>query len=119
MRKIQNIAFVLLATLFASCINDHIEPTFCRDGELSISVSTRSAGTRGQGVNDDMPTAESIVKDLQYFLYVKGSGDTAAPIYAGTITDITDNDGIDNDADRPDTPADEDDNSLRLFRFLQ
>ena len=117
MRKIQNIAFVLLATLFASCINDHIEPTFCRDGELSISVSTRSAGTRGQGANDDMPAAESIVKDLQYFLYVKGSGEDAAPIYAGTITDITDNDGIDNDADRPDTPADEDDNFSKTVQI--
>lgn len=117
MRKIQNIAFVLLATLFASCINDHIEPTFCRDGELSISVSTRSAGTRGQGANDDMPAAESIVKDLQYFLYVKGSGLEAAPIYAGTITDITDNDGIDNDADRPDTPADEDDNFSKTVQI--
>lgn len=117
MRKIQNIAFVLLATLFASCINDHIEPTFCRDGELSISVSTRSAGTRAQGANDDMPAAESIVKDLQYFLYVKGSGPEAAPIYAGTITDITDNDGIDNDADRPDTPADEDDNFSKTVQI--
>ena len=106
MRKIQNIAFVLLATLFASCINDHIEPSFCRDGELSISVSTSSAGTRVQGANDDIPTAESIVKDLQYFLYVKGSGDKAAPIYAGTITDITDND----DYDDNERPKDEDDN---------
>lgn len=117
MRKIQNIAFVLLATLFASCINDHIEPTFCRDAELAISVSTSSAGTRVQGDNDDMPTAESIVKDLQYFLYVKGSGEDAAPIYAGTITDITDNDDIDNDADRPDRPADEDDNFSKTVQI--
>ncbi len=117
MRKIQNIAFVLLATLFASCINDHIEPTFCRDAELAISVSTSSAGTRVQGDNDDMPTAESIVKDLQYFLYVKGSGEDAAPIYAGTITDITDNDDIDNDSPRPDTPADEDDNFSKTVQI--
>lgn len=111
MRKIQNIAFVLLAALSVSCINDNIEPTFCRDAELAISVTTRSAGTRGQGDNDDMPTAESIVKDLQYFLYVKGSGEEAKPIYAGTITGITDNDDIDDDAARPDTPTnDEDDN---------
>lgn len=117
MRKIQNIAFVLLATLFASCINDHIEPTFCRDAELAISVSTSSAGTRVQGDNDDMPTAESIVKDLQYFLYVKGSGEDAAPIYAGTITDITDNDDIDNDSPRPDAPADEDDNFSKTVQI--
>lgn len=117
MRKIQNIAFVLLATLFASCINDHIEPTFCRDAELAISVSTSSAGTRVQGDNDDMPTAESIVKDLQYFLYVKGSGVDAAPIYAGTITDITDNDDIDNDSPRPDAPADEDDNFSKTVQI--
>lgn len=117
MRKIQNIAFLLLATLFASCINDNIEPSFCRDAELAISVSTSSAGTRVQGDNDDMPTAESIVKDLQYFLYVKGSGEDAAPIYAGTITDITDNDDIDNDADRPDRPADEDDNFSKTVQI--
>lgn len=108
MRKIQNIAFLLLATLFASCINDNIEPTFCRDAELAISVTTRSAGTRGQGDNDDMPTAESIVKDLQYFLYVKGSGEDAAPIYAGTITGITDNDDYNDNTDHP--TNNEDDN---------
>ncbi|MBE6219975.1 MAG: DUF1566 domain-containing protein [Rikenellaceae bacterium] len=117
MRKIQNIAFLLLATLFASCINDNIEPSFCRDAELAISVSTSSAGTRVQGDNDDMPTAESIVKDLQYFLYVKGSGEDAAPIYAGTITDITDNDDIDNDSPRPDIPADEDDNFSKTVQI--
>lgn len=115
MRKIQNIAFLLLATLFASCINDHIEPSFCRDGELSISVSTRSAGTRGQGDNDDMPTAESIVKDLQYFLYVKGSGEEAAPIYAGTITGITDNDDYNDETDRP--TNDEDDNFSKTVQI--
>ena len=117
MRKIQNIAFLLLATLFASCINDNIEHSFCRDGELSISVSTSSAGTRVQGDNDDMPTAESIVKDLQYFLYVKDSGEDAAPIYAGTITGITDNDDIDDDSPRPDDPADEDDNFSKTVQI--
>lgn len=97
MRKIQNIAFVLLAALSVSCINDHMEPTLCRDGELTLNFTTRSLDTRVQGDNDDINPVESIVHDLQYFLYVKGSGETAAPLAAGVITGITDNEIVDGD----------------------
>ena len=95
MRKIQNIAFVLLATLFASCINDHIENTLCRDGVLSLNLST-GATTRtdtpnngvGEGDNDNQIPTESAIKDIQFFLYPKGSADTVNASFAGII-DVT------------------------------
>lgn len=95
MRKIQNIAFVLLATLFAGCINDHIENTLCRDGVLSLNLST-GATTRtdtpnngyGEGENDDEPSAESAIKDIQFFLYPDGSTESEYAIFAGRI-DVT------------------------------
>lgn len=97
MRKIQNIAFVLLAALSVSCINDHMEPTLCRDGELTLNFTTRSLDTRVEGTNDDVNPVESIVHDLQYFLYKKDSGDEAEPLAAGVITGITDNEIVDGD----------------------
>lgn len=95
MRKIQNIAFVLLATLFAGCINDHIENTLCRDGVLSLNLST-GATTRtdtpnngvGEGDNDNKIPTESAIKDIQFFLYPKGSADTVNASFAGII-DVT------------------------------
>lgn len=102
MRKIQNIAFVLLATLFAGCINDHIENTLCRDGVLSLNLST-GATTRtdtpnngyGEGTNDNTPRTESAIKDIQFFLYPNGSEDDVNATFAGkidvtaTVTDTT------------------------------
>lgn len=95
MRKIQNIAFVLLATLFAGCINDHIENTLCRDGVLSLNLST-GATTRtdtpnngfGEGTNDNTPNTESAIKDIQFFLYPDGSTDDVNATFAGRI-DVT------------------------------
>lgn len=95
MRKIQNIAFVLLATLFAGCINDHIENTLCRDGVLSLNLST-GATTRtdtpnngfGEGTNDNTPNTESAIKDIQFFLYPNGSTDSVNATFAGRI-DVT------------------------------
>lgn len=95
MRKIQNIAFVLLATLFAGCINDHIESTLCRDGVLSLNLST-GATTRtdtpnngfGEGTNDNTPNTESAIKDIQFFLYPNGSKDNVNATFAGRI-DVT------------------------------
>lgn len=95
MRKIQNIAFVLLATLFAGCINDHIENTLCRDGVLSLNLST-GATTRtdtpnngfGEGTNDNTPNTESAIKDIQFFLYPDGSEDNVNASFAGKI-DVT------------------------------
>lgn len=95
MRKIQNIAFVLLATLFAGCINDHIENTLCRDGVLSLNLST-GATTRtdtpnngyGEGTNDNTPNTESAIKDIQFFLYPNGSTDGVNATFAGRI-DVT------------------------------
>ena len=95
MRKIQNIAFVLLATLFAGCINDHIENTLCRDGVLSLNLST-GATTRtdtpnngyGEGTNDNTPNTESAIKDIQFFLYTDGSTDDVNATFAGRI-DVT------------------------------
>ncbi len=95
MRKIQNIAFVLLATLFAGCINDHIENTLCRDGVLSLNLST-GATTRtdtpnngfGEGTNDNTPNTESAIKDIQFFLYPNGSTDDVNATFAGRI-DVT------------------------------
>lgn len=95
MRKIQNIAFVLLATLFAGCINDHIENTLCRDGVLSLNLST-GATTRtdtpnngyGEGTNDNTPNTESAIKDIQFFLYPDGSADDVNATFAGRI-DVT------------------------------
>ena len=96
MRKIQNIAFVLLATLFAGCINDHIENTLCRDGVLSLNLSTGSSATRtgtdnngfGEGTNDNTPNTESAIKDIQFFLYPNGSEDDENATFAGRI-DVT------------------------------
>lgn len=95
MRKIQNIAFVLLATLFAGCINDHIENTLCRDGVLSLNLST-GATTRtdtpnngyGEGTNDNTPNTESAIKDIQFFLYPNGSEDDVNATFAGRV-DVT------------------------------
>ncbi|MBR2030686.1 MAG: hypothetical protein IJ942_06665 [Alistipes sp.] len=95
MRKIQNIAFVLLATLFAGCINDHIENALCRDGVLSLNLST-GATTRtdtpnngyGEGTNDNTPRTESAIKDIQFFLYPDGSTDGVNATFAGRI-DVT------------------------------
>lgn len=95
MRKIQNIAFVLLATLFAGCINDHIENTLCRDGVLSLNLST-GATTRtdtpnngfGEGTNDNTPNTESAIKDIQFFLYPNGSEDSVNATFAGRV-DVT------------------------------
>lgn len=95
MRKIQNIAFVLLATLFAGCINDHIENTICRDGVLSLNLST-CATTRtdtpnngfGEGTNDNTPNTESAIKDIQFFLYPDGSTESVNATFAGRI-DVT------------------------------
>lgn len=95
MRKIQNIAFVLLATLFAGCINDHIENTLCRDGVLSLNLST-GATTRtdtpnngfGEGTNDNTPNTESAIKDIQFFLYPDGSTESVNATFAGRI-DVT------------------------------
>ena len=106
MRKIQNIAFVLLAALSVSCINDHMEPTLCRDGELTLNFTTRSLDTRVQGDNDDVNRVESIIHDLQYFLYVKESGDEAAPLAAGVITGITDNEFDDDGPTEGEDPGD-------------
>lgn len=100
MRKIQNIAFVLLATLFAGCINDHIENTLCRDGVLSLNLST-GATTRtdtpnngfGEGTNDNKPNTESAIKDIQFFLYPDGSKDSVNATFAGRI-DVTATDKI-------------------------
>lgn len=97
MRKIQNIAFVLLATLFAGCINDHIENTLCRDGVLSLNLSTGSSATRtgtdnngvGDGTNDDGGSTdapeESTIFDVQFFLYPKGSSESVNATFAGVI----------------------------------
>lgn len=95
MRKIQNIAFVLLATLFAGCINDHIENTLCRDGVLSLNLST-GATTRtdtpnngvGEGQNDNRIPTESAIKDIQFFLYPNGSTESVNATFAGRI-DVT------------------------------
>lgn len=95
MRKIQNIAFVLLATLLAGCINDHIENTLCRDGVLALNLST-GATTRtdtpnngvGEGQNDNEPRTESAIKDIQFFLYPNDSADTVNATFAGKI-DVT------------------------------
>lgn len=95
MRKIQNIAFVLLATLFAGCINDHIENALCRDGVLSLNLST-GATTRtdtpnngvGEGQNDNRIPTESAIKDIQFFLYPNGSTESVNATFAGRI-DVT------------------------------
>ena len=102
MRKIKYTMFLLLAMLFAGCINDNIEPTFCRDGVLTFNMSTTAPGIsraegegegQGQGDNDDRPNTESMVYDLHYFLYPKGSADSVNATYAGLITGITANRG--------------------------
>lgn len=94
MRKIQYIALVLLAALFAGCINDHIENTLCRDGVLTLNLSTSAPSTRldtpdngkGEGTNDDEPNTESLIKDIQYFLYPYNSAENVNAVAAGLIT---------------------------------
>lgn len=94
MRKIKFAMFLLLAMLFAGCINENIEPTFCRDGVLTFNMSTTAPGiSRAEGANDDRPNTESMVYDLHYFLYPKGSADSVNATYAGLITGITANHG--------------------------
>ena len=89
MRKIQNIAFVLLATLFAGCINDHIENTFCRDGVLTLNLSTSAVGTRADGTMDDGGDSyhpeESTIYDIQLFLYPANSTEKTPAVYATKI----------------------------------
>lgn len=92
MRKIKYTMFLLLAMLFAGCINDNIENSFCRDGVLTFNMSTTAPGiSRAAGDNDDRPNTESRVYDLHYFLYPKGSADNVNATYAGLITGITAN----------------------------
>lgn len=92
MRKIQNIAFVLLATLLAGCINDHIENHFCRDGVLTLNLSTSAVGTRADGPMDDGGDSyhpeESTIYDIQLFLYPADSKESTPAVFAKKI-DVT------------------------------
>lgn len=99
--------FALVAVTLTGCIaSDFEDGTLCRDGVLTFDLSTGDTrnGTpndgEGDGTNDDRPTTESVIKDIQFFLYKRSADDTPSSdgdvaIFAGKITDIS--------AEQPDT----------------
>lgn len=99
--------FALVAVTLTGCIaSDFEDGTLCRDGVLTFDLSTGDTrnGTpndgEGDGTNDDVPSTESVIKDIQFFLYKRSADDTPSSdgdvaIFAGKITDIS--------AEQPDT----------------
>lgn len=99
--------FALVAVTLTGCIaSDFEDGTLCRDGVLTFDLSTGDTRTGtpnngvGDGTNDDRPTTESVIKDIQFFLYKRSADGTASletdnALFAGKITGIS--------AEQPDT----------------
>lgn len=99
--------FALVAVTLTGCIaSDFEDGTLCRDGVLTFDLSTGDTRTgtpnngKGDGTNDDRPTTESVIKDIQFFLYKRSADATPSletddAIFAGKITGIS--------AEQPDT----------------
>lgn len=89
--------FALVAVTLTGCIaSDFEDGTLCRDGVLTFDLSTGDTRTRtdndgvGDGTNDDRPTTESVIKDIQFFLYKRSADDTPSletddALFAGKI----------------------------------
>lgn len=90
--------FALVAVTLTGCIaSDFEDGTLCRDGVLTFDLSTGDTRTltdnngKGDGDNDDEPLTESVIKDIQFFLYKRSADDTPSSedddaIFAGKIT---------------------------------
>ena len=93
--------FALVAVTLTGCIaSDFEDGTLCRDGVLTFDLSTGDTRTGtdnngvGDGTNDDRPTTESVIKDIQFFLYKRSADDTPSSdgdnaIFADKITGIS------------------------------
>lgn len=90
--------FALVAVTLTGCIaSDFEDGTLCRDGVLTFDLSMGDTRTgipnngEGDGNNDDRPTTESVIKDIQFFLYKRSADDTPSSedldaIFADKIT---------------------------------
>lgn len=98
---VKYILFALVAVTLTGCIaSDFEDGTLCRDGVLTFDLSTGDTRTttdnngKGDSTNDDKPSTESVIKDIQFFLYKRSADDKASldsepALFAGKITGIS------------------------------